>query len=109
MAEQHRASFTPATAQPRSTPAPFRPSTGATQLPEATKKKIYWEGFDTEHRAVAEAKANYPLPEQFKVRAEYEAKRITEYDAQLMKKYGITRNQYDAIVQEGWTRKWPKP
>ena len=91
-------------------------------LAEPTRKKIYWEGFSTEHKAMREANAKYPIPDptkpgysseavrkQAKANGEYSGKLIKQYDDKLIKDFGITRAQYNAIVEEGITKNWPKP
>ncbi|MGE0814126.1 MAG: hypothetical protein AB7O93_12345 [Vicinamibacterales bacterium] len=85
-------------------------------LSEATRKQIYSDGFAGEHRAMREANAKYPVDyskpdalQQVKTKGEYERALIEAYDLELMKRHGISEQQYRAIIEEGVAKKWAKP
>jgi hypothetical protein len=98
-------------------PSPAKGASAAPkQLPEATRKQIYWEAFSIEHKAVRAANTRYPIDpsgndfiQQVKVNGAYADKLVAKDESALHKRYGITEDQYNNIVVEGTKKNWPRP
>jgi len=76
------------------------------------RKAFYWEIIEAQDRAVAEADAQYPMDADPPQVAEYVAlwlKLTEEYEAEVRRKYGLTPEQADAVIEEGIVNRWPMP
>jgi hypothetical protein len=87
-------------------------------LPEDKRKEIWQEAVRAEDRANREAEQKYPEPipqngaaymAAFEKRDKLTKQLINKYHIELAKKYGITRNHFDEIMDEGLQKSWPFP
>ena len=91
-------------------------------LSEAQRQQIWKEIVQAEDRAHREAEQEFPLPdpskpgysssvfmEQLEKQIELEETLGEKYKNELAEKYGLTRDQLDAIGTEGVIKDWPFP
>ena len=78
-----------------------------TRVPEAQRKRIYWDGVAAEHRALIEAHNQFPRdPVRM---ARLESSLLERYQSKVWKAAGLTSREFLWIVQEGFDKSWPCP
>ena len=86
---------------------PKPPAIAATKLSEVQRKKVYWDGVAAEHRAMKEARRQFPGdPVQM---SKTEDRLLSQYQKAVWTAHRISEKQFWDIMQEGVDKKWPSP
>jgi hypothetical protein len=91
-------------------------------LSDAARKQIFVEAVKAERRANADAERKYPLPDPLKpdysqaaaqkqalAQADLSTALLEKYKGEVAETHGLTSDQLDEIIMEGFTKDWPSP
>ena len=79
----------------------------ARKLSEPQRKQLYRDGVAAEHRAMGNARKEFPTDARRMAKRETEL--IVEYQKKVWSPKGITENDFMWIMQEGIDKNWPCP
>ncbi len=90
--------------------------------PENDKVSRLLEAVKAERRANADAERKYPLPDPLKpdysqaaaqkqalAQADLSTALLEKYKGEVAETHGLTSDQLDEIIMEGFTKDWPSP